>query len=95
MDSTGKVDPSEDKPCAQCGGAPTTPWNVDPASGFREFDYHLCVMCALTADAGLPPTGFLHPTAGASLTGLPDPEQLPSIMQITDLNEPSDTELPD
>lgn len=85
-----------DVPCAQCGATtPTTPWHLDPSTGFMEFAYYLCAWCALTEESRDRPSTHLMAQEAFGLTGLPDPEGLPSVLQITDLDQPSDTELPD
>ena len=81
-----------EEPCARCGTTPTTPSHIDPSTGFIEFDYYLCALCAITEVRSRPLTGLL---TAQGLTGLPDPEGLPSIMQITNLDQPSDTEISD
>jgi len=94
---TGTFNPPDtfgEDSCAQCGATPTTPWNIDPDTGLRDYDYHLCVLCA--SDESTPVRSFT-PAAGETtgLAGLPDSVGLPPISQITDRNQPSDTELSD
>ena len=81
-----------DEPCAECGSTPTTPWNVDPSTGLMDYDYHLCALCAAGASTPVR-SSTLAEWQRAGLAGLPDPVGLPPISQITDLNQPSDTEL--
>jgi len=98
-DATARIEPGNllgDGSCAQCGATTsTTPSHLNPSTGFIEFEYHLCAFCAADEASGIATSNYLTAPGRLGLTGLPDPEGLPSLMQITDLNQPSDTQLPD
>lgn len=82
--------------CSLCGRDPASETGVAAASATDEQEpCWLCSPASLT-----PPTlaelyGTRPARADRGYGGLPDPVGLPSIGQITDLNQPSDTHLTD